>query len=163
MDSRKLQIIIVIVVVGTILFVPHGSRKSALTGKPIGTPVEIKAPLNIGIGVDFGKITDEGRYTVTKIEADRGAFKTPSLRNVALTGPYMHDGSIKTLKDVIDFYIGGGNSNEHLDKNIRVLDFLSGQERADLQAFLESLTGQMPPNVGPPEPVKQAVLPEIGK
>jgi len=118
---------------------------------------------NIGSGVDMGKITDDGRYTVTKNEADHGAFKTPCLRNVALTAPYMHDGSLKTLKDVIDFYIGGGNSNPHLDKNIRVLDFLTGEERADLQAFLESLTGEMPPNIGPPEPAKQAALPEIGK
>ncbi len=105
---------------------------------------------NIGIGADIDKLADEGRYAVTKNEADRGTFKTPSLRNISLTGPYMHDGSLKTLKDVIDFYIGGGNSNAHLDKNIRVLDFLSGQERADLQAFLESLSGEMPPNVGPP-------------
>ncbi len=105
---------------------------------------------NIGIGANIDKIADEGRYAVTKNEADRGAFKTPSLRNISLSGPYMHDGSLKTLKDVIDFYIGGGNSNAHLDKNIRVLDFLSGQERADLQAFLESLTGEVPPNAGPP-------------
>ena len=118
---------------------------------------------NIGIGVDFGKITDDGRYALTKNEADRGAFKTPCLRNVALTGPYMHDGSLKNLKDVIDFYIGGGNSNEHLDKNIRVLDFLTGQERADLQAFLESLTGEMPPNIGPPEPSRGVAALEIGK
>ena len=61
----------------------------------------------------------------------------------------MHDGSLKTLKDVVDFYVGGGNSNPHLDKEIHALDFLSGQERADLVAFLESLTGEMPPNVGP--------------
>ncbi len=111
---------------------------------------------NIGIGVEFGKIADDGRYGVTKSEAERGAFKTPCLRNVALTAPYMHDGSLKTLKDVIDFYIGGGNSNPHLDKNIRVLDFLTGEERADLQAFLESLTGEMPRNSGPPEPAGQA-------
>jgi cytochrome c peroxidase len=111
---------------------------------------------NIGVGADIDKLNDEGRYAVSKNEADRGAFKTPSLRNVALTGPYMHDGSLKTLKDVIDYYIGGGNSNAHLDKNIRVLDFLSGQERADLQAFLESLTGEMPPNVGPPAKAAQS-------
>lgn len=118
---------------------------------------------NIGIGVELGKITDDGRYAVTSNEADRGAFKTPSLRNVALTAPYMHDGSLKTLKDVIDYYIGGGNSSEHLDKNIHVLDFLTGQERADLQAFLESLTGEMPPNVGPPEVAQQAASPELVK
>ena len=62
----------------------------------------------------------------------------------------MHDGSVKNLKDAIDYYIGGGNSNSNLDKQIHVLDFLTGQERADLKAFLESLTGEMPKNVGPP-------------
>ena len=51
---------------------------------------------------------------------------------------------------MVDFYVGGGNSNPHLDKEIHALDFLSGRERADLVAFLESLTGEMPPNVGPP-------------
>lgn len=111
---------------------------------------------NIGVGADINTLADDGRYVVTKNEADRGAFKTPSLRNVALTAPYMHDGSLKSLKEVIDFYIGGGNSNAHLDKNIRVLDFLSGQERADLEAFLNSLTGEMPPDVGPPAKVPQA-------
>lgn len=110
---------------------------------------------NLGVGVKVGPtgeplLADQGRYEVTKLEADRGAFKTPSLRNVALTAPYMHDGSLKTLKDVIDFYVGGGNSNPHLDKEIHTLDFLTGQERADLLAFLESLTGEMPANVGPP-------------
>jgi len=105
---------------------------------------------NIGIGVDLGQITDQGRYAVTKQDKDRGAFRTPSLRNVARTGPYMHDGSLKTLKEVVDYYIGAGNSNPYLDKEIHVLDFLSGQERSDLEAFLEALTGDMPPDVGPP-------------
>jgi cytochrome c peroxidase len=109
---------------------------------------------NIGVGVKNDQLTDQGRYDVTKNEADRGAFKTPTLRNIARTGPYMHDGSLKTLKDVVDFYVGGANSNPHLDKNIKVLDFLTGQERADLLALLESLTGEMPANVGPPTPTK---------
>ena len=107
---------------------------------------------NIGVGANIeGELEDLGRYEVTQNDADRGAFKTPSLRNIAQTAPYMHDGSLKTLKDVIDFYIGGGNSNPHLDLEVHVLDFLTGQERADLLALLESLTGEMPPNVGPPE------------
>ena len=111
---------------------------------------------NIGVGVKLvlggvPELTDQGRFDVTKNEADRGAFKTPSLRNIAQTSPYMHDGSLKTLKEVVDLYVGGGNSNPHLDKEIRELDFLSGRERADLVAFLESLTGEMPPDVGPPE------------
>lgn len=105
---------------------------------------------NIGIGVRDGQPTDLGRFNVTKNQSEKGAFKTPSLRNIAQTGPYFHDGSRKTLKDAVDFYVGGGNSNPYLDKEIHVLDFLSGQERADLVAFLESLTGVMPPNVGPP-------------
>jgi cytochrome c peroxidase len=109
---------------------------------------------NIGVGVDAGQITDPGLYAVTHNEADRGKFKTPSLRNVAITGPYLHDGSLKDLKQVIDFYVGAGNSNPNLDPQIHVLDFLSGRERADLLAFLNSLTGEVPSNVGPMEQVK---------
>jgi cytochrome c peroxidase len=106
---------------------------------------------NLGVGVDTkGELADLGRYTETKVDADRGAFKTPTLRNITLTAPYMHDGSLNTVKDVIDFYIGGGNSNEWRDKEIHELGFLTGQERQDLQAFLESLTGEIPENVGPP-------------
>ena len=98
---------------------------------------------NIGAGMNAeGELTDLGRYEVTKREGDQGAFRTPSLRNVALTAPYMHDGSLKTLKDVVDFYIGGGNSNPYRDKLIKPLTHLTGQERADLVAFLESLTGE---------------------
>lgn len=105
---------------------------------------------NIGVGVKDETPTDVGRYEVSKSDPDRGAFKTPTLRNIALTAPYMHDGSLKTLKEVVDFYVGGGNSNPYLDPKIKSLDFLTGQERADLEAFLESLTGELPPNSGPP-------------
>jgi cytochrome c peroxidase len=110
---------------------------------------------NLGVGVKLAitgeaELTDLGRFKVTNAEADKGAFKTPSLRNIALTAPYMHDGSQKNLKEVLDFYIGGGNSNPYRDKQIHPLDFLSGRERTDLQEFLMSLTGEMPPNVGPP-------------
>jgi cytochrome c peroxidase len=106
---------------------------------------------NIGVGVnEEGDLTDLGRYNQTKMQADKGSFKTPTLRNVALSAPYMHDGSLKTLKDVVDFYAGGGNSNPFLDKEIKVIK-LSGQERADLVEFLKALTGEMPPNAGPPE------------
>ncbi|MDR3674018.1 MAG: cytochrome c peroxidase [Acidobacteriota bacterium] len=110
---------------------------------------------NLGVGVKLGidgntELTDVGRFKVTNVEADKGAFKTPSLRNIALTAPYMHDGSHKNLKEVIDFYIGGGNSNDYRDKEIHPLDFLTGRERADLQEFLMSLTGEVPPNLGPP-------------
>ncbi len=106
---------------------------------------------NIGVSVDSeGNLTDLGRYNETKVETDKGAFKTPTLRNVAKSGPYMHDGSLKTLKEVVDFYAGQGNSNPYLDKEIKTIK-LSGPERADLIEFLESLTGQMPPDAGPPQ------------
>jgi cytochrome c peroxidase len=99
---------------------------------------------NLGAGINSkGEFTDLGRYEQTKVEADKGAFRTPDLRNVAKTGPYMHDGSLKTLKDVVDFYDGGGTSNPHLDPEIKELK-LSERERADLVAFLESLTGGKP-------------------
>ncbi len=106
---------------------------------------------NIGVGVDTrGNFADVGRSAISKNEADTGAFKTPTLRNVSQTAPYLHDGSLRTLKDVIDHYIGGGNSNPHLDKEIHVLDFLTGQEREDLLEFLKALDGKLPPDVGPP-------------
>jgi cytochrome c peroxidase len=99
---------------------------------------------DIGVGVKSGEIADAGRYEVTHDEADRGKFKTPSLRNIGLTAPYMHDGSLKDLKHVLDFYIGGGNSHANLDKEIHTLDFLTGEERRDLLAFINSLNEEMP-------------------
>ena len=106
---------------------------------------------NIGAGLNAeGELTDLGRFTQTKDEHDKGAFKTPTLRNIAQTAPYMHDGKQKTLKDVVDFYVGGGNSNPYLDKEIKELK-LTGDERADLVAFLEALTGDIPANSGPPK------------
>jgi cytochrome c peroxidase len=96
---------------------------------------------NLGVGMNQeGELRDLGRYEQTKVEGDRGAFKTPTLRNIALTAPYMHDGSHKSLREVVDFYVGGGNSNPHLDKEMRELK-LSQRERSDLVAFMESLTG----------------------
>ncbi len=106
---------------------------------------------NLGIGADTrGNMVDLGRYEQTKNEADWGAFKTPTLRNIAARAPYMHDGSFPTVKDALGHYIGGGNLNPHLDKEIHALDFLSFDERDDILAFLDSLTATMPENVGPP-------------
>jgi cytochrome c peroxidase len=99
---------------------------------------------NLGVGLSpEGELTDLGRYTQTGLPKDRGAFRTPSLRNVARTAPYMHDGSLKTLKEVVDFYVGGGSSNVQLDPLIRPLTHLTREERADLVAFLESLSGEV--------------------
>lgn len=85
-----------------------------------------------------------GRYEVTGEDKDRGAFKTPTLRNVAFTGPYMHDGSQATLEEVVDWYDKGGHANEFLSDKMKKLD-LTKQEKADLVAFMvEGLTGEFP-------------------
>jgi len=105
---------------------------------------------NIGVGFVAGVTGDKGRYVVTHDAGDTGAFRTPSLRNVEMTAPYMHDGSLKDMKQVMDFYIGAGNSNPYLDKEIHSLDFLTRQERDDLLEFMKALEGTNPPNVGPP-------------
>ena len=84
---------------------------------------------------------DLGRYRVTKLEKDKGAFKTPTLRDIAETGPYLHDGSEATLGAVVELYDRGGIPNPHLDPDIKPLG-LTKEEQEDLVAFLESLTGQ---------------------
>ena len=83
---------------------------------------------------------DLGRYEVTGLPADRWRYRTPSLRNIALTAPYMHDGSLSSLRDVLRFYNRGGVPNEVLDARIRPLG-LTDSEIDDLLAFLASLTG----------------------
>jgi cytochrome c peroxidase len=106
---------------------------------------------NLGIGADTrGNLSDLGRYSETKVESDKGCFKTPSLRNLANRGPYMHDGTFRTVKDAFAHYIGGGNWNPYLDKEIHSLDTLTFDERDDLLQFLDSLNGKLPENIGPP-------------
>ncbi len=97
---------------------------------------------NTGVAFRGGKLADEGRFTVTGKEKDRGAFKTPTLRHVAQTAPYMHDGSLATLEDVIEFYDQGGNPNLYLDEELRPLNLTDEQKQA-LAAFLRSLTGTL--------------------
>lgn len=94
---------------------------------------------NLGVGYVAGRMTDVGRYAVTQKPAHWGAFKTPSLRNVALTAPYMHDGSLATLEDVVHFYVDGGIKNPNLDPSILPLR-LSNTNQGDLVAFLGALT-----------------------
>lgn len=85
---------------------------------------------------------DEGRYKIKPVKVLKGAFKTPTLRNVALTAPYMHNGEFETLKEVIDHYNSGGKRNMgNLDPNMQKLH-LSKKEKADLLAFLLSLTSE---------------------
>jgi cytochrome c peroxidase len=87
------------------------------------------------------KYTELGRFLVTKHSNDIGAFKTPGLRNIAATGPYMHDGSLATLWDVMDHYNKGGVANPFLDGGMQRLG-LTENEIEDMVHFLESLTGK---------------------
>lgn len=113
---------------------------------------------NIGVGAEH-KEPDPGRYVVTREQADWGAFRTPTLRNVALTEPYFHDGSARTLLDVVEFYDRGGKPNPSLDKAVVVppnpnLDKaivplkLKPEEKLDLVAFLKSLTSSRAAELG---------------
>lgn len=98
---------------------------------------------NLGVGMDQEE-PDVGRYEQTKDMQDYGAFKTPTLRNVALTAPYMHDGSQETLEEVVEWYNKGGHANAHLSADMKPLN-LTDQEKADLVAFMEALTGEFTP------------------
>jgi cytochrome c peroxidase len=97
---------------------------------------------NLGVGMDSPN-PDLGRYGVSGRDEERGAFRTPTLRQVAQTAPYMHDGSLGTLEEVIELYDRGGNANPWLDPEMRPLN-LTAREKADLVAFLRALTGEPP-------------------
>jgi len=95
---------------------------------------------NIGLKTPKGMSEDVGRYAQRKVKVNKGAFKTPTLRNVALNAPYMHNGAYKTLEEVVDHYDRGGDAKDNLDPNMEPLN-LTPQEKQDLVAFLKSLTG----------------------
>jgi len=95
---------------------------------------------NTGVAWRDGKLHDIGRFAVTDKESDRGAFKTPTLREVARSAPYMHDGSLISLDEVIDFYDRGGNPNPYLDPELHPLK-LTPEEKKALLAFLIALSG----------------------
>ena len=104
---------------------------------------------NIGIGFD-GSSPDLGRFVETQVEGDKGSFKTPTLREIARSGPYMHDGSFKTLEAIVDYYNKGGNANPQLDEEIFELN-LTDQQKKDLIVFLkEGLSSANYPTVDPP-------------
>lgn len=126
------------------------------TGHGYATSMGIKPPktrvqLAPGVFVDVDneiinsvrqqpKQNDVGRYEVTQNPYDRWKYRTPSLRNIALTAPYMHDGAFSTLREVVDFYNRGGVENELLSPLIRPLN-LTEQEIEQLIAFMQTLTG----------------------
>ena len=103
-----------------------------------GRPERVETDILRATGTE--QFHDLGRYEVTGLPADRWRYRTPTLRNVALTAPYMHDGSLPSLRDVLLFYNRGGVPNEVLDPLISPLG-LSDAEIDDLLSFLQSLTG----------------------
>jgi cytochrome c peroxidase len=109
---------------------------------------------NLGVGMTKEAIEagtfDKGREDHTKKEADRGAFKTPTLRNIVHTAPYMHDGSQKTLEEVVEFYDIGGHANPWLSPKVEKLG-LTDQEKADLVAFMKEGLTSKEPAIGEPE------------
>ena len=112
---------------------------------------EFVQALRAGENADEFAFTDAqraelGRFNVTHIIADIGKFKTPTLRNIAITAPYLHDGSVNTLEEVVEYYDKGGVKNPFLDSAIFPLH-LTDQEKQDLVAFLKALTSAAPISV----------------
>ena len=116
--------------------------KANCTACHIGPTFSDEGFHNTGVAFQDGNLIDEGRFAVTGKQGDRGVFKTPTLRNIALTAPYMHDGSLATLEDVIELYDRGGNPNPHLDEELRPLK-LTPKEKQVLVAFLRALSGKV--------------------
>jgi cytochrome c peroxidase len=110
-------------------------------GEPTFTDEQFQ---NTGVAwrADTGTYQDDGRFAVSGRERERGNFKTPTLREVARTAPYMHDGSLKTLEEVIEFYDQGGRPNRNLFPVITPLN-LTPEEKRNLVKFLESLNGMV--------------------
>lgn len=104
---------------------------------------------NTGVAWRDGRLHDEGRFAVSGRSEDQGAFKTPTLREVGRTAPYMHDGSLTTLADVVQFYDEGGRANPNRDAELHPLH-LTALEKQAVVAFLHTLSGIISEGIGPP-------------
>jgi cytochrome c peroxidase len=139
----------------------HAMSEAALRGRElffgkancslchVGNNFADEAFFNIGVGFGEGGNRDPGREKVTKNEKERGAFKTPTLRQLTETAPYMHDGSEATLEDVVEYYDRGGTPNPWLDARIQPLK-LTKEEKADLVAYLREAFRGSVTKVAPP-------------
>jgi len=127
------------------------SNKASCTNCHAGSSFTDQAFHNLGVGMDKEK-PDLGRFAVTNLPGDKGRFKTPTLRDIARTAPYMHDGRFATLEEVVDFYNQGGIANPHLDDEDIFPLKLTDDEKQDLVNFLkEGLASDDYPDVAPPE------------
>jgi cytochrome c peroxidase len=111
------------------------SEKANCTACHAGANFSDEQYHNLGVGMEVDD-PNLGRFKITGEEKDKGAFKTPTVRNISMTAPYMHDGSQQTLMEVVDWYDKGGHANPHLSDKIKKLA-LTDQEKQDLVAFME--------------------------
>ena len=118
------------------------TEKGNCTACHVGANLADEKYHNIGVGMDE-EDHDIGRHAVSKDDVDIGAFKTPTIRNVALTAPYMHDGSVATLEEVVEWYDKGGHPSKHLSTKIKPLN-LNDAEEADLVEFMKACTSPTP-------------------
>ncbi|MBX3415077.1 MAG: c-type cytochrome [Pirellulales bacterium] len=118
------------------------SDKTNCSACHVGPNLTDEQYYNIGVGM-AAEPPDLGRYEITKDEKDKGAFKTPTIRNVEHTAPYMHDGSVQTLEEVVEFYAKGGEPNPYLNQRIKKLD-LTDQDKKDLVEFMKACSGEFP-------------------
>ncbi len=118
------------------------SKKVGCSNCHVGANLTDELYHNLGIGMEKD-MPDLGRYEVTKEEKDKGAFKTPTIRNVALSAPYMHDGSLQTLEETVEHYNKGGTPNKWLSDKMTPLK-LTPQEKNDLVEFMRACTGTFP-------------------
>jgi cytochrome c peroxidase len=118
------------------------SDKGSCTACHVGPNFSDEKYHNLGVGMDKAE-PDIGRSAISLDDKDTGAFKTPTIRNVALSAPYMHDGSQKTLEEVVEWYAKGGHANKWLDAKVKKLD-LKDQDKQDLVEFMKAVTGDFP-------------------
>lgn len=105
---------------------------------------------NVGVG-QSAKEVDQGRRKISNIEGDQGSFRTPTLREIARTAPYMHDGSLKTLEDVVEYYNQGGTKNDYLDEEIYPLKLSDAEKKALVTFLKEGLASSAYPDIAAPE------------
>jgi cytochrome c peroxidase len=135
---------------GLALFQSTGKGRCALCHRGMNFTGEDYKKL--GVGMDSPN-PDPGRFNVTMNEADRGAFKVPGLRNIALTAPYMHDGTVATLEDVVNYYRMATHAAQINDPDFRPLE-LTAADVSDLVEFMNALTGEIL-NADPPASMPQ--------
>lgn len=118
------------------------SKKVGCSNCHVGANLADEQYHNLGIGMETDK-PDLGRFEITNVEKDKGAFKTPTIRNVADSAPYMHDGSLRTLEEVVEHYAKGGTKNPWLSEKITKID-LTPQDKLDLVEFMRACSGSFP-------------------